>query len=189
MPSVCRRHTSLPSIAEVSPVLHTGFPEMLSYLLGKPMWYGSHKFANLNFQNVFDKSYMRLRLALGDVQPSADLCSNDPYATAPPSRGRREVLGSPNAEDYIFRPDDLELCPWCRVVLMEVCRFEKHVTQRRSSQPLTSQHHSHSLTNSRFEGFACLDCYHFYNTCSIVYVHFWAQDLFRLVCLRRGYTR
>ena len=94
--------------------MHKGFPEMLSYLLQKPMWYCSHSFSNLHFQTVLEKCFARVRDSLhsGHVG-SVALCGDSAInASSTMSRTLRKVPSSCTVEDYIFRSDSLESFPW-----------------------------------------------------------------------------
>ena len=95
--------------------MHKGFPEMLSYLLGKPSWYCSHKFATLYINTVFEECILQV---LGAVQgvPLAAAHTNSMHTgldlrnTA--VAGRLAKPKSPSGLDYRFRSAQLDAFPW-----------------------------------------------------------------------------
>ena len=85
--------------------MHKGYPEMLSYLMGKPAYYCSHNFRSL----VFEYSY---RAALAIVHK---LSSKSPLETVirqEVPRNNAIPKGTNIANDYIFRPAQLEEFSW-----------------------------------------------------------------------------
>ena len=97
--------------------MHKGFPEMLSYLLGKPSWYCSHRFAHLGFQDVLNKCCLSVQ---GFVNP----LGAGPRSTEGQHRsllyGSESTTVRPQSikanglcvADYIYRSKALEEFPW-----------------------------------------------------------------------------
>ena len=103
--------------------MHKGFPEMLSYLLGKPCWYCSHSFSNLYFEPALRQCCLSLR---GFVSPIAEydagLTSTLSVAGTPSASRKALKVVSLTVEDYAFRPDALERFSW--YFLVAACRAQ-----------------------------------------------------------------
>ena len=76
--------------------MHKGMPEMLSYLLGKPMYYSSHQFTSLLTEQLIGQLFT-------DPRSRLQFCVDHPARSA--KRRYVDVL------DYVFRPTHLEDFP------------------------------------------------------------------------------
>ena len=88
--------------------MHKGFPEMISYLLGKPTAYCSHDFAHLPFEFLLKRLYAQIvTFAEGDADATFTTGPAS-YAAVSPVPGAKLRL-SPS--DYNYRPSALEKFP------------------------------------------------------------------------------
>ena len=92
--------------------MHKGFPEMISYLLGKRTYVSSHTFTPLLFSNrmgallhKFDKRLVEEAIVDADEDPDAEHADADTFDCSSSS-------GSHFYADYMWRPQILDLCPW-----------------------------------------------------------------------------
>ena len=88
-------------ISSTNRCMHKGFPEMLTYLLGKKMYVGSHNFVHCNVAQMFVSFTMRIFVLLGTGEARTSLPD-----WAPP-------FGKPRIRiaDYEFRPAPLNNFP------------------------------------------------------------------------------
>ena len=85
--------------------MHKGFPEMLSYLMKKPIEYSSHAFVSVMTYAIFDHIRTAARAAAEGADTSIRFKHRQPYSTKiPPKPFLTEY-------DYLYRPDELENFP------------------------------------------------------------------------------
>ena len=128
--------------------MHKGFPEMLSYLLRRPMEYSSHKFVPLFFDMDYRKLLKEVYKQVGQDQPSGSTKSKSKDMSSAEKHGHEDVhvpkVAFLQQEDYEFRPVQLEDCP--RYFFFAACEAKRQpgpetlhwaVVQDTSGEPLT----------------------------------------------------
>lgn len=84
--------------------MHKGFPEMLSYLLRKPMEYCSHRFVSFSIEGKLRHAILCVHNRLGKIGVAGEqMCPSQPMAL----REQAEL----RAADYAFRPAALHNFP------------------------------------------------------------------------------
>ena len=114
--------------------MHKGFPETMSYLFRRPSWYCSHEFVNLHFDALLLQCCSVLCRAGATSAARIDETARvyEQLVTDVASAGEQKQGSKPKgltAEDYAFRPRQLENFPW--YFLVSACTAESS-----SSAPL-----------------------------------------------------
>ena len=110
--------------------MHKGYPEMLSYLMGKPSEYCSHEFAALSFNGLLKNTLYKFQLQLTgahsstcpEAPPTADEAAKTTKDAAIPlhSKAKPKLIVS----DYDWRPLELEAFPL--YFFMSACDASTH---------------------------------------------------------------
>lgn len=87
--------------------MHKGFPEMLSYLLKEPLYYCSHTFVNLMFDDALRNLEKMVKAFARGVKSGSCGWTREVYP-----KGKRKYKHVNSIDDYIYRPTELESFPW-----------------------------------------------------------------------------
>ena len=97
-------------IAAANRCSHKGYPEILSYLTSRPMFYCSHSFTNLYMNNVINEAKAIMEHVLEAKSPVHSIpdVPTAEYTTT----WNAEKVRQPKDIDYMWRPKLLGVVPW-----------------------------------------------------------------------------
>jgi len=102
---------------------HKGYPEIMSYLSSRPMFYCSHSFTNLFMNNVINEGKAIIARML-EPEASAKGIPDAPTAQYTTS-WRPNKAKQLNDIDYMWRPKLLDVVPWYFFTAMCECNLDK----------------------------------------------------------------